>query len=282
MWPLAVWLFWGMGFTFHTVALDSDRDTAMRSARCSCWPAQPVLFISLHRRWCWYRSSSAWPPTPPQAVALATRASSSACCSLITLVLGRTYRDALSPGHRAQAADRAPGRAVEAREGGGRRSAPQRQRRPTRAKSQFFAAASHDLRQPLHAMGLFAEALAPEAARRARPIAEVTSLVNSINQSVDALEGLFGELLDHDAHRQRRRRCAVGTRCACKRSVLAPAPDTSSLWLSRKAWRCRFTVRTAWRTVTALLVERILRNLVSNAIRYTEDGGVLVACRPKR
>ena len=60
-----------------------------------------------------------------------------------------------------------------------------------RAKTQFFAAASHDLRQPLHAMGLFAEAL-----RQRTHDPEVASLVNSINESVDALEGLFGELLD--------------------------------------------------------------------------------------
>ncbi|MDE2564908.1 MAG: sensor histidine kinase, partial [Burkholderiales bacterium] len=61
----------------------------------------------------------------------------------------------------------------------------------SRAKTQFFAAASHDLRQPLHAMGLFAEAL-----RQRSQDPEVASLVNSINESVDALEGLFGELLD--------------------------------------------------------------------------------------
>ena len=52
-------------------------------------------------------------------------------------------------------------------------------------KSRFLAAASHDLRQPLHAMGLFAEAL---RARAHDP--EVAQLVNSINESVDALEGL--------------------------------------------------------------------------------------------
>ena len=60
-----------------------------------------------------------------------------------------------------------------------------------RAKTQFFAAASHDLRQPLHAMGLFAEAL-----RQRTREPEVAHLVNSVNESVDALEGLFSELLD--------------------------------------------------------------------------------------
>ncbi|MFX8887240.1 histidine kinase dimerization/phospho-acceptor domain-containing protein, partial [Acinetobacter baumannii] len=61
-----------------------------------------------------------------------------------------------------------------------------------RAKTQFFSAASHDLRQPLHALGLFAEALR----QKTRNDSEVSQLVNSINSSVDALEGLFSELLD--------------------------------------------------------------------------------------
>src|SRR5207248_7948795 len=60
-----------------------------------------------------------------------------------------------------------------------------------RSKTQFFAAASHDLRQPLHAMGLFAAALYEKIKDP-----EVLSTVKSINASVAALEGLFNELLD--------------------------------------------------------------------------------------
>ena len=60
-----------------------------------------------------------------------------------------------------------------------------------RSKTQFFAAASHDLRQPLHAVGLFASALAGKVRD-----AEGARLVSSINSSVQALEALFNELLD--------------------------------------------------------------------------------------
>jgi signal transduction histidine kinase len=60
-----------------------------------------------------------------------------------------------------------------------------------RSKTQFFAAASHDLRQPLHALGLFAAALYEQVKEP-----EVLKLVNSINASVAALDGLFNELLD--------------------------------------------------------------------------------------
>ena len=161
-----------------------------------------------------------------------------------------------------------------------------------RAKTQFFTAASHDLRQPLHAMGLFAEALRQRVHRPAGPpqgsIAEgaarsvvddpeVAQLVNSINESVDALEGLFSELLDitridnggvevHDQH------FAVGDILRKLRLNFEPSAFEKGLSLR---------LRSGERVVFAdpLLVERILRNLVSNAIRYTNDGSVLVSCR---
>ena len=145
-----------------------------------------------------------------------------------------------------------------------------------RAKTQFFAAASHDLRQPLHAMGLFAEALRQRAHEP-----EVAQLVNSINESVDALEGLFSELLDItridtggvEVHPQPTSRSPTScASCAC----------TSSRRAFEKGLALR--LRGGQRVVLAdpLLVERILRNLVSNAIRYTNDGRVLVSCRAAR
>lgn len=143
-----------------------------------------------------------------------------------------------------------------------------------RAKTQFFAAASHDLRQPLHALGLFAEAL-----RNRSKDVEVAHLVNSINSSVDALEGLFSELLDitkidtggvdiepeHFAMRD------LFTRIQLH---FEPIAFEKGLMLSfhGEQYHCY---------ADPLVVERILRNLVSNAIRYTEDGGVLVSCRKR-
>ncbi|MBL0730423.1 hybrid sensor histidine kinase/response regulator [Piscinibacter sp. HJYY11] len=141
-----------------------------------------------------------------------------------------------------------------------------------RAKTQFFAAASHDLRQPLHAMGLFAEAL-----RQRSHDEEVTQLVASINGSVDALEGLFSELLDItridtggvDVTPEH---FNVGDIFRKLRLHFEPVAFEKGLAL-------RF--RGAQHNLYAdpVLVERILRNLVSNAIRYTNDGTVLVSCR---
>jgi CheY-like chemotaxis protein len=143
-----------------------------------------------------------------------------------------------------------------------------------RAKTQFFTAASHDLRQPLHAMGLFAEAL-----RQRTHEPEVAHLVNSINASVDALEGLFSELLDIT------RIDAGGVEVRPQSFELEDILRKLRLHFEPTAFEkgLALTLRGGRRVVHAdpLLVERILRNLVSNAIRYTNDGGVLVGARQR-
>jgi len=141
-----------------------------------------------------------------------------------------------------------------------------------RAKTQFFTAASHDLRQPLHAMGLFAEAL---RARTHEP--EVAQLVNSINESVDALEGLFSELLDIT------RIDSGGVEVTPENFELAEIFRKVRLHFQPAAFEKGLALRIRGGQHVALadplLVERIVRNLLSNAIRYTSDGSVLVSCR---
>ncbi len=142
----------------------------------------------------------------------------------------------------------------------------------SRAKTQFFAAASHDLRQPLHAMGLFAEAL-----RQRSHDQEVLHLVTSINGSVDALEALFSELLDitkidTGGVETEPEHFNAGDLFSKLRLHFEPTAFEKGL-----ALRFRGHARNIF--ADPLLVERILRNLVSNAIRYTNDGTVLVSCR---
>jgi two-component system, sensor histidine kinase len=140
------------------------------------------------------------------------------------------------------------------------------------AKSRFLAAASHDLRQPVHALGLFAA-----AAKQARSDEERRAVVDRMDASVAALAALFDSLLEVS-------RLDAG--------VLEPRPETVPLrsLLARLHAEHSQTARTkglalrlrcpdvAVRT-DPLLLERLLRNLVSNALRYTERGGVLVAAR---
>jgi CheY-like chemotaxis protein/anti-sigma regulatory factor (Ser/Thr protein kinase) len=123
-------------------------------------------------------------------------------------------------------------------------------------------------------MGLFAEVL-----RQRSHDEEVIHLVTSINGSVDALEGLFSELLDitkidtggvetSPAHFN------VGDIFRRLRLHFEPTAFEKGL-----ALRFRGAGYNAF--ADPVLVERILRNLVSNAIRYTNDGSVLVSCRKR-
>jgi CheY-like chemotaxis protein len=121
-------------------------------------------------------------------------------------------------------------------------------------------------------MGLFAEAL-----RQRTHQPEVAQLVNSINESVDALESLFSELLDIsridsggvEVHPQD---FEVGDLLRKLKLHFEPAAFEKGLALRLRGHR--HAVRG-----DPLLVERIIRNLLSNAIRYTEDGSVLVSAR---
>ncbi|RZT95377.1 ATP-binding response regulator [Rivibacter subsaxonicus] len=142
-----------------------------------------------------------------------------------------------------------------------------------RAKTQFFAAASHDLRQPLHAMGLFAEALRAKS----RGDEEVTHLVNSINSSVDALEGLFSELLDItkiDTGGVEPQPQHFALRELFARIALQYEPTAFEKGLALRLRGHQQVVH-----ADPVLVDRVVRNLVANAIRYTSEGGVLVGAR---
>ncbi|MHB1951348.1 MAG: ATP-binding protein, partial [Acidiferrobacteraceae bacterium] len=139
-------------------------------------------------------------------------------------------------------------------------------------KSRFLAAASHDLRQPLHALGLFVSALEGRLRQGSEHV-----LIGHIRASLQALEDLLNSLLDVS-------RLDAGTvipRIAdCPLQPLFDRLRNESVPVAQ-AKNLRFRVRTTKLAVAtdALLLERILRNLLANAIRYTKQGGVLLAAR---
>jgi signal transduction histidine kinase len=140
------------------------------------------------------------------------------------------------------------------------------------SKTQFLAAASHDLRQPLHAMGLFAATLSEKVHDAA-----VRNLVSSINASVEALERLFSALLDISkldtgAVVPNRAAFALAPLLARLEHEYAPIAAVSGLRLGVVSTRL-------WTDSDPVLLERILSNLVSNAIRYTVRGGVVIGVR---
>ncbi len=270
MWGLASWLFWGLGTPYQTIALILVIHTyCVSSVQLLATQAGVFLgFISLVLTPAIVRIAS--DTTQPGNIQLAVVL---AIVFLATVLMVRTYRNALGQAIslKARTEELAVQLRVEKAEADTARRAAEA---ASRAKTQFFAAASHDLRQPLHAMGLFAEAL-----RQRSHDPEVASLVNSINESVDALEGLFGELLDI-------------TRIDTGGVEVNPAPVRLRDVFGRlrlhfepiafeKGLMLSFRGEQHVAHADPVLLERVLRNLVSNAIRYTDDGGVLVSCRPR-
>src|SRR4029077_13784651 len=140
------------------------------------------------------------------------------------------------------------------------------------AKSRFFAAANHDLRQPLHALGLFATTLrnsVMEAGKR--------QLVEQIQHSIESLESLFDDLLDIsrlDAGQIKPRMEHFKASIVFDRIRQTYMPTASEKSLRLSVHRTEIMLFS-----DPALLFRILSNLVSNAIRYTQQGGVVVGIR---
>ncbi len=140
------------------------------------------------------------------------------------------------------------------------------------AKSQFLAAASHDLRQPLYALGLFSGTL---QSLDLKP--DARAIVGHVKTNLDALEGLFSGLLDIS-------RLEAGV-IAVKAETIATDTlfDRLDHYLRPIATELGLDLRyrsdgSAVCSDPALL-EQILLNLGSNALRNTVRGGVLIAAR---
>lgn len=142
----------------------------------------------------------------------------------------------------------------------------------SRAKSVFLASASHDLRQPLHALGLFLVTLGRTALNDKQ-----RQLLAHIDASSGAAREMLNTLLDFSkleagvvrAHPQAFR---LQTLLHKLENEFAPLADARGLVYRTRDTTCALYADPA-------LVELILRNLITNAIRYTQAGGVLVACR---
>jgi signal transduction histidine kinase/ActR/RegA family two-component response regulator len=140
------------------------------------------------------------------------------------------------------------------------------------AQSRFLAAASHDLRQPVVAIGL----LLGLARERAQSL-DLRGLLDRAQQATRALEDLVRGLLDLsrlDDGPATRPHQAVPLQALFQAIAAHEQPAARA-----KGLHLRFRPTGLAVTSDPLLLEQILRNLVGNAIRYTEHGGVLVAAR---
>jgi two-component system, sensor histidine kinase len=145
----------------------------------------------------------------------------------------------------------------------------------TLSKSQFLSAASHDLRQPTHALGMFVARLAqlPHSD-------ETQALIVNLDASVQAMQDLLDALLDisrleANAVRVNASPFPIADILTQLNTTLAPEAFAKGLGL-------RVRASPYWVLSDSSLLQRILLNLMSNALRYTSRGGVLVVCRPTR
>jgi signal transduction histidine kinase/ActR/RegA family two-component response regulator len=140
------------------------------------------------------------------------------------------------------------------------------------AKSRFLAAASHDLRQPVHALSLFVAALRPRVTDD-----DGARMLDHIDTSVQAMGGLFNGLLD--ISRLDAGVVEVNTETFAIQPLLERICRDHAAEAAAK--NVALTLKSSDATVFSdpLLVERIVRNIVANAIACTQAGEVLVRCR---
>jgi len=140
------------------------------------------------------------------------------------------------------------------------------------AKTKFLAAASHDLRQPMQALSMYASVLqeritSPDAAR----------VVNGVRLSVTTLERLFDGILD--ISKIEAGKMAPSVIAFQLMPLIGRVAESERVFAAQKGLELRVASTSASVSSDPLLLERILQNLVSNAIRYTERGKVLIGCR---
>ena len=140
------------------------------------------------------------------------------------------------------------------------------------AKSKFLAAASHDLRQPMHALSIFSEILREEADPE-----KMREVAGYMDASVKALGHLFDALLDIS-------RLDAGV--VPVQEIDFPLGDLLARLYAdfrpvaaRKHLRLDYVQTRAVVRADPILLEQMLRNLLANAVRYTDKGGIVLGCR---
>lgn len=146
--------------------------------------------------------------------------------------------------------------------------------RANQAKSRFLAAVSHDLRQPMHALGLFIEDLrnaglrAPEVVLLDR-MESALELTNDLLDTILMMSGLESGMITPDVVEFPVQR------------ILDRAYHAFGAVAAKKGLRLSVVPCTAVIRSDPVLLERVVLNLVSNAVRYTVRGGVAVGCRSR-
>lgn len=136
-------------------------------------------------------------------------------------------------------------------------------------KQRFFAAASHDLRQPLQALTLYHTVLAQGDAS--------PNVIERMGECIDALDRLLAGVLD--IARLDAGKVVAGIEPIHLPELMLRVARMHDLALRDKGLRLRLHTQDEWLLSDPVLLERILSNLLSNAVRYTERGSILFAAR---
>ena len=188
--------------------------------------------------------------------------------------LERERREAVS--RRARRAAEAALEANRQRYAAELKAANEQLRQAVAAKVRFLAAASHDLRQPLQAMVCFSSVLVETLS--GQPGVEVA---RHLDTAIGDLKGLLDGMVDVS------KLDAGLVRAAPEDFALAPLLDRLAVEYGLAAERkgLRLRSRAGGRLIARsdpILLRRILRNLIDNALCYTERGGILLCCRRRQ
>jgi signal transduction histidine kinase len=144
-------------------------------------------------------------------------------------------------------------------------------------RKRFQAASSHDLRQPLQALGIHidlahgqAQALNPPAPRLSGSLADARAAFLSVTHFVDTLL---------DVARIEAKLVTPQVQPLDLGALVVRLGREHQLLAGRSGLELRYRSQTAWTRTDAFLLERVLRNLLTNAIRYTREGGVMLSVR---
>jgi len=141
-------------------------------------------------------------------------------------------------------------------------------------KSRFLASASHDLRQPLYAMELFLGGLVED-----HDDSKKAYLLSRLRSALGDMQSMFSSLLDMS-------RFDAGVITPVKKNfsenwLLQSVHNKFEGECRNKGLRLRARPCNRWAFSDPILIQRVLENFVSNAIKYTDSGGVLVVCRKR-
>jgi Signal transduction histidine kinase len=143
-------------------------------------------------------------------------------------------------------------------------------------KNQFLTTASHDLRQPVHAMGFLIEAIIHKNRDDS-----LTPQLLDLQQSVRSVHLMFNSLLDLSKIESGNVRTAathVDIGALLDSVITLFREEANSRALALRTWRPKRRISVMG---DPLLVRQSLINLIQNALRYTQQGGVLIAIRPR-